>query len=124
MHYNTVNTRGVLILQDPRVDPTTNNNGAIILASVSGHTEIVKLLLQDPRVNPPNKEILSAQIQFTEDFRAGVAAMHYLYVDKKTINIYDDIIGTGITGLYSKFLKFLVKRRPTLINAKLTHHVC
>ena len=41
-----------LLLQDPRVDPSYQNNYAIILASENGHVEVVKLLLQDPRVDP------------------------------------------------------------------------
>ena len=43
-----------LLLADPRVDPSTNNNLAIRWASLYGHFEIVSLLLADPlgRVNP------------------------------------------------------------------------
>src|SRR3989304_5945772 len=41
-----------LLLQDPKVDPSDQNNYAIRLASRKGHVEVVKLLLQDSRVNP------------------------------------------------------------------------
>lgn len=41
-----------LLLQDERVDPSSNNNYCIKLASANGHTEIVEILLQDPRINP------------------------------------------------------------------------
>ena len=41
-----------LLLNDPRVDPSDDNNYAIEDASFTGHTEVVKLLLADPRVNP------------------------------------------------------------------------
>lgn len=41
-----------LLLTDPRVDPSTNNNHTIRVASVNGHIEVVKLLLTDQRVNP------------------------------------------------------------------------
>ncbi len=41
-----------LLLNDPRVDPSTDDNWAIHYASREGHTEIVRLLLNDPRVDP------------------------------------------------------------------------
>jgi ankyrin repeat protein len=37
---------------DSGVDPSCDNNRAIVVASAYGHAEIVKLLLQDSRVNP------------------------------------------------------------------------
>jgi ankyrin repeat protein len=40
-----------LLLADPRVDPTINNNNAVRFASEESHVEIVKLLLNDPRVD-------------------------------------------------------------------------
>jgi ankyrin repeat protein len=41
-----------LLLLDPRVDPTADDNAAIQLASECGHDSVVKLLLADPRVDP------------------------------------------------------------------------
>ena len=41
-----------ILLTDPRVDPSVENNEAIHEASEYGHTEVVKLLLADPRVDP------------------------------------------------------------------------
>jgi len=41
-----------ILLQDDSVNPATEDNEAIRLASIYGYTEIVKLLLQDDRVNP------------------------------------------------------------------------
>ena len=41
-----------ILLKDPRVDPSDDNNNSIRRASKNGHLEIVKLLLQDPRVDP------------------------------------------------------------------------
>jgi hypothetical protein len=41
-----------LLLADDRVDPATDNNYAIGLASYSGHLAVVKLLLADERVDP------------------------------------------------------------------------
>ena len=40
------------LLEDPRVDPTVNDNWAIQVASDNGHLEVVRLLLADPRVDP------------------------------------------------------------------------
>jgi len=45
--FTTVN---ILILAG--VDPTANDNAAIIVASFNGHVEVVKLLLQQPRADP------------------------------------------------------------------------
>ena len=40
------------LLEDPRVDPSANNNEAIGIASAYGHLAIVNRLLADPRVDP------------------------------------------------------------------------
>lgn len=40
------------LLQNPRCDPSCDDNSAIIWASSSGHLEVVKRLLLDPRVDP------------------------------------------------------------------------
>ncbi|KAJ3125533.1 hypothetical protein HK100_010747 [Physocladia obscura] len=42
----------LLLLADPRVDPTIWNNFALVCAAEFGHADIVSLLLQDPRVDP------------------------------------------------------------------------
>src|SRR5438034_1049260 len=39
-----------LLLQDQRINPSSNDNYAIKHASKNGHLEIVKILLQDQRV--------------------------------------------------------------------------
>ena len=39
-----------VLLADPRVDPTAENNYAVKLASQNGHTKVVELLLKDPKV--------------------------------------------------------------------------
>jgi len=41
-----------LLLDQPGVDPSTNNNYPIRDASQKGHVNVVKLLLKDPRVDP------------------------------------------------------------------------
>jgi len=41
-----------LLLDDPRIDPSVNNNFVIMWASQYGHIEVVKTLLADPRVDP------------------------------------------------------------------------
>ena len=41
-----------MLLNDPRVDPSTVDNYAIRFASENGHTKVVKVLLSDPRVGP------------------------------------------------------------------------
>jgi ankyrin repeat protein len=52
-------------LQDPRVDPSMDNNYAILYASQNGHIKVVDRLLQDPRVDPSvigNKALRTAAI--------------------------------------------------------------
>ena len=39
------------MLQDSKINITNNNNHFILIASLNGHIEIVKLLLQDSRVD-------------------------------------------------------------------------
>ncbi len=46
-----------LLLKDPRVDPSSNNNYAIRKASKNGCVKMVGLLLQDSRVDPPSDTI-------------------------------------------------------------------
>ncbi len=41
-----------LLLRDPYVDPSINNNEALLNAVYYGHIESVKILLEDPRVDP------------------------------------------------------------------------
>lgn len=41
-----------LLLADPELDPSINNNGAIRGAATTAHPESVQLLLADPRVDP------------------------------------------------------------------------
>jgi len=41
-----------VLLADPRTDPSAQDNIAICIASVKGHTDIVNVLLADPRVDP------------------------------------------------------------------------
>ena len=44
------------LLKDPRVDPSTNNNEAISLATFYGKLDVVQLLLADPRVDPSDED--------------------------------------------------------------------
>ncbi len=41
-----------ILLADPRVNPSAEDNDAIKSASTNGHAEVVKLLLDDGRANP------------------------------------------------------------------------
>ncbi len=41
-----------LLLRDPRVDPSAQDNAAIRWASERGHVDVVQLLLADPRADP------------------------------------------------------------------------
>jgi len=59
-----------LLLLDDRVDPSANDNWALIAASENGHLEIVKLLLSDSRVDPS-----------AEDNRALVLASQNGYLE-------------------------------------------
>jgi len=48
-----------ILLDDPRVDPSSAENFAIVIASTGGHPEMVKLLLADPRVDPSDQGSLA-----------------------------------------------------------------
>jgi len=55
-----------MLLSDDRVDPSTNQNDAIIQASMDGQLEIVNRLLQDVRVDPStqyNDALIEASAQ-------------------------------------------------------------
>ena len=56
--FNTVK----LLLDDPRVDPSVQNNYLFQLASKTGQIEIVKLLLKNPRVDPSANKNMSIKI--------------------------------------------------------------
>ena len=41
-----------LILADPEIDPSADDNDAICVASANGHTDVVSVLLSDSRIDP------------------------------------------------------------------------
>ena len=49
---DTLKLSSFYLLNDPRVDPSADNNDAICCASDNGQVEVVKLLLNDPRIDP------------------------------------------------------------------------
>jgi ankyrin repeat protein len=54
-----------ILLQNPEVDPTADNNEALRYSSWKGHYEIVQLLLQDPRIDPSahqNQALINAAV--------------------------------------------------------------
>lgn len=51
-----------LLLKNPRVDPSANDNLAIHVASQNGHSEVVELLLQDPRVDPAARDNFAIRV--------------------------------------------------------------
>ena len=66
-----------LLLLDPRVDPSANDNEAIQHAISERNTEIVRLLLADPRVDPSTNENFpirtSSHVGYTEMVRLLLA---------------------------------------------------
>lgn len=58
-----------LLLADPRVDPSTDNNFPIRTAAASGNLEIVKMLLAHPKVDPLTQYSypLLASIRYTHE---------------------------------------------------------
>ena len=51
-----------LLIADPRVDPSAQNNKAIILAAGNGHLEVVNRLLLDSRVDPSDDSNCAIQL--------------------------------------------------------------
>lgn len=69
-----------LLLADPRVDPSSQDNAAIILASSKGHSEIVQLLLADDRVDPSARN--NAAIKWTS-FNGHTEIIRLLLADDR-----------------------------------------
>lgn len=74
-----------IILTQTNVDPSVNNNEAIIAASRKGHEEIVELLLQDSRVDPSDND--NSAIINTIDNR-HVYITQLLYSDVRVSSTY------------------------------------
>lgn len=54
------------LLNDPRVDPTDNNNNLFVISVLKNRINLVELLLKDPRINPgcgDNLSIYTATVQ-------------------------------------------------------------
>ena len=46
------------LLEDPQVEPASNRNEAVRMASRFGRCSVLKLLLADPRVDPSAEEMI------------------------------------------------------------------
>ena len=73
------------LLHNRQIDPTINNNYAIIKAVESNHVDIVKLLLNDPRV--ATKDLISEAIKIAKDQK------------------YSDLLDILVTTQLSLFMK-------------------
>jgi hypothetical protein len=60
------------LLQDPRVDPSANDNLAIRWAARHGHLDVMNRLLQDPRVDPSAKDNETIRYIFASNGRLDV----------------------------------------------------
>jgi hypothetical protein len=102
------------LLQDPRVDPSAQNNFAIAIASMNGHLAVVERLLEDPRVDPSAKNncairwaaysnhlaiverlLQDARVEPTRAFRISIFYLNIpiiiLFMNDKRINIMSNL---------------------------------
>ncbi len=97
--YNTLNR----LLQDPRVDPTIDNNASLFSAVNWGKISTVKRLLQDPRVDPGaqnNRALIRAIIHndyeivkiLLQDKRVNPTIQNNKIIKLASQNNYIDII--------------------------------
>ena len=73
-----------LLLADPRVDPSDDDNFAIRLASNYGQTEVVKLLLADPRVDWRLATTKNQLIKTEENKLKNKLTTSYLSLERKS----------------------------------------
>jgi len=80
-----------LLLKDNRVDPSANDNGAIIWASTRGHYKVVEMLINDKRVDPSARDneafkCASRHVKvmelFLRDKHMNLSAQDIMYVFK------------------------------------------
>jgi hypothetical protein len=69
------------LLQDPRVDPSADDNCAIQSASTNGYLAVVNRLLQDPRVDPSANNNYGIQMAAAE---GHLAVVNRLLQDPRT----------------------------------------
>jgi ankyrin repeat protein len=114
------------LLKSSKIDPSENNNDAIILALELNQLDTVELLLGHPKINVFTRYLLdkypnlySNITEYIRNSLAGLTAMHYLYSTSTSNNIYRDKPETNqnIIGLYYKFLRYIVRKKPTLLAA-------
>lgn len=97
-----------LLLSDPRVDPTDDNNFSIIMASKNGHREVVKLLLNDNRIIPAKYSNYAIQ-QACQNGHTDIVQL--LWQNKKVKNtlkydnleLYNKLIQRDITNKLNGF---------------------
>lgn len=76
-----------LLLEDPRVDPSENNNSLIVLAAEVNNVDAIKLLMNDPRVNPADNNNAAAVMACNK--RHGYVLEHLLKHPKVTLKNYE-----------------------------------
>jgi ankyrin repeat protein len=114
-----------LLLQSPKVNPPINNNYLLFLGSKPGGLDILELLLRHPKIDVFNNTLtkdlnLYPNVKkYIKDSLNGLIAMQYLYDMNTTKNIYRDKMENdqNIIGLYYKFLRYIIRKKPTLIMA-------
>jgi ankyrin repeat protein len=108
----------------------------ILLSWGMGQKNILQLLLKDPRGDPLSLEgedldiAVDALKSYTESSRSGMAVMHYLYAEKTIGGLYESLheTKTNILGLYYKVLRYIIRKKPLLVDSikflnKLCHNV-
>lgn len=88
----------IMLLDDSRIDPSINDNEAIIRAAYAGDAKIFKLLLRDPRVDP-----YAAYATAKKRGNKKIVKMLKKYYEKKQKEVLD-----GVKVLKDKGMPVLV----------------
>jgi ankyrin repeat protein len=94
------------MLQDPQVNPSTNNNSAIMDAAKNGDKEMLAMLLEDGRIDPTyNNNILIRISASTGRLETVEVLLQDPRVDPTALNNY--AIRTAITMKYADVVRLL-----------------
>jgi len=109
-----------LLLHDPTIDPSANNNDAIKVASRVGHTNVVKVLLADPRVDPSAD---SNEAIYGASRNGNIEIVKLLLADHRVDSTADNnwlLYWASIHG-YLGVVQLLLKRRDVVAKGLYQH---
>ncbi len=85
-----------LLLQDPRVDPSVNDNAPVRVAASVGIADIMEMLLAHPKVDPSALD--------NEAIREAARGRDDCWIAKKRLSC----LGSSVKKVFLRFLKFSI----------------